>query len=100
YVLLSALDPARMSEHARRRLGELQRRFPRPLPEPRPVMASMVGSSIGDDASKRMSDGNWLAALRKHDTEKTEWSGDVPMGGASQIAAVLGERATEDPQRF
>jgi hypothetical protein len=100
YALLSALDAARMSENARRRLGELERRFPGPPPEPRPVTASFVGSPIGDDASKRMSDENWLAALRKHNTEKTDWRGDFPVGGASQLAGVLAQRASEEPERF
>lgn len=99
-VLLSGLDRARMSEAGRRRLAELQRRFEEPPPEPRPVMASFVGSPIPVEASKKMSDDNWLAALRKHASEETDWNGDVPVGGATQLAQVLEQRAKEEPERF
>jgi hypothetical protein len=100
YVLLDGLDRSRLSEPGRRRLAELERRFDAPPPEPRAVMASFVGSPIPDEASKKMSDDNWLDALRKHATERTDWSGDKPIGGASQLAQVLEQRAKEDPERF
>lgn len=89
-----------MSEEARRRFDELERRFKAPPPEPRPVMASFVGSPIPDDATKKMSDDNWISALRKHASEETDWSGDTAVGGASQLAQVLEQRAKEDPERF
>lgn len=63
-------------------------------------MASLVGSPIPDDATKKMSDENWLSALRKHTSEKTEWRGDVPVGGATQLAQLLELRAKEEPGRF
>lgn len=101
YTLLSALDSSRMSGEGHRRLGELERRFPNSPPTaPRPVVASFVGSPIGNDASKHMSDDNWIAALRKHHENKTDWGGEVPVGGANQLAQVLGQRASEDPDRF
>jgi hypothetical protein len=100
FVLLSGLDHARMSETAQRRLAELERKFSGPPPEPRPVIASIVGSPISEDATKKMSDDNWLAALRKHDSNETNWSGDVPVGGAMQLAQALERRAREDPERF
>ncbi len=100
YVLLSGLDRGRMSEAGRRRLAELERRFEAPPPEPRAVVASCVGSPIPAEATKKMSDENWLAALRKHASEKTDWSGDVPVGGATQLAQVLEQRAKEEPERF
>ena len=101
YELLSALDQSRMSEDALRMLGELQRRFPdSPPSEPRPVVASFVGPPIADDRSTRMSDEDWIRALEKHDREVTNWKGDVPVGGARELAGVLGRRAKEDPERF
>jgi hypothetical protein len=101
YVLLSAVAYGRMSEQARRRLGELQRRFPsQPPVPPAAAMAGFVGSPISEDASKHMSDENWLSALRKHNRERTDWHGDVPIGGASQLAQVVGRRAKEEPARF
>ncbi|MEN3312549.1 MAG: hypothetical protein V7645_1878 [Actinomycetota bacterium] len=99
YVLLGGVDRSRLSEAGRRRLAELERRFDAP-PEPQVVMASFVGSPIPDEASKKMSDDNWLDALRKYATEGTDWRGDKPIGGASQLAQVLEQRAKENPERF
>lgn len=100
HALLSKLDPLRMSELAKRRVAELERRFESPPPEPAPVMASFVGPPIPVSAAARMSDDNWLSGLRKHSAESTKWRGSVPIGGASQLAQVLEERAKEEPERF
>jgi hypothetical protein len=101
YDLLTGLDPSRLSDAARRRLGELERRYPnRPPSAPMPAMASFVGPPIAPHATRHMSDDQWLNALHKHNTEKTNWRGDIPVGGASQLASVLGDRATEEPERF
>lgn len=101
YELLSAIDPDALSETARRRLGELERRFASWSPQPpRPVEAHFVGPPIPEEASARMSDDDWLRALRKHNTDETDWSGDLPVGGALQLARMLGRRAKEDPARF
>lgn len=100
YVLLSGLDVGLLSALGKRRLGELGRRFDAAPSAPRPLEASFVGSPIPVDATKRMSDDNWLAALRKHDSEGTNWGGDAPVGGARELAQVLEQRAKEDPERF
>jgi hypothetical protein len=102
YELLSALSSSRLSDAARRRLEELERRFsaspPRP---PEPIEAHFVGPPISDEQSKHMSDDDWLRALRKHSSDKTDWHrGPVPVGGARELAQVLGRRAKEDPRRF
>ena len=100
FVLLSGLDRARMSEAGQRRLAELERRFEGPPSEPRPVMAAFVGSPIPEAATGKMSDDNWLTALRKHASDETNWKGDAPVGGATQLAQVLEQRAKEQPDRF
>lgn len=100
YVLLDGLDRSRLSEHGRHRLAELVRRFDAPPPKPRRVVASFVGSPISHEASTKMSDENWLSALRKHATKRNAWNGEKPIGGASELAQVLEHRAKEDPERF
>ncbi len=101
YELLSALDESRMSGNAIRMLKELERRFPDSPPSgPRPGVASFVGPPISDDNSTRMSDEDWIRALEKHTRETTNWSGGVPVGGAHELAGVLGRRTKEDPERF
>lgn len=101
FGLLSAMDSSRLSERGRRRLHELERQFPGANPEPpRGIVASVVGSPIGDAASTKMSDANWLRALSKHTADDTRWRNGAPIGGADQLAQVLGRRANEDPNRF
>jgi hypothetical protein len=102
YTLLSAMDTARLSEVGRRRLGELGRRFADSPPSPPSAgaMAGWVGSPIELDSARRMSDDNWIAALRKHDHDKVDWRGRTPVGGASQLASGLGECAKGEPERF
>ncbi|WP_280300753.1 hypothetical protein [Nocardia abscessus] len=99
-ALLYGIDPERMSTAARRRLEELKRLFVGPPPSPAPIVASFVGPPISSDASKRMGDKNWLSALRKHTSEHTRERNGVTVGGASNLAQVLGTRANEDPERF
>ncbi len=100
--LLSALDASRLSDAGRKDLQELERRFPdlQPSAPPRGVMAGFVGSPIPDAAGQKMSDADWVGALRKYTSEATDWRGDKPVGGASQLAQMLGRRAEAEPERF
>ena len=100
YVLLSGLNPDRMSEQGRRRLAELDRKFDTAPSAPRPIEAAIVGSPIPMAATAKMPDANWLAALRKHASEETRWSADEPVGGARELAQLLELRAKEEPGRF
>ena len=103
YALMSALDPQRMSPSGIRKLQELERRFETSPPAaPQLREAHMVTSPIGGDASKRMSDDNWIQALKQHSRDRTTWdSTDLPVGGARELAnQSLGPRAKEDPERF
>ena len=101
YELLSALDTTRMSRAARGRLREMERRFPGSPPQaPESTVAQYVGPPISDDASMYMSDDNWIRALKRHNSDQTTWNGDVPVGGARQLAGLLGRRVRDDPRRF
>ena len=101
FELLSALHMTRMSDAAKRKLQELQRRFDNSEPQPpRPVVARTVGSPIGENAAAHMSDDDWLRALKKHSGDETNWAGDVPVGGARELARVLGSQAKDQPERF
>ena len=103
YALMSALDPQRMSPIGRRKLQELQRLYgTSPPAAPQPLEAQMVGSPIGEDASRRMSDDNWIQALKRHSRDRTTWDAtDSPVGGARELAnQSLAPRTKEDPERF
>lgn len=102
YDLLSAVEPSRRSDAVRRRLGELGRKFPDwPPAPPRAVTAHFVGPPIPSGAAPRMTDEHWTRAVRKYRSDGTDWSrGDLPVGGAAQLAQLMGTQAEAQPERF
>ncbi|MFF5829430.1 hypothetical protein ACFY8H_15315 [Streptomyces bacillaris] len=101
YVLLGAVDERRRSTAVERRLDELERKFGQHPPVgPRKPEAHWVGPPVPRSAGEHMTDHQWLRALRKYDTEQTNWEGDVPTGGARELASLLGTVAKRQPERF
>ena len=102
YELLAALDSTRLSTTARQRLHELEDRFPDGPPQPlEPArMSGAVQSPIDSDEAEHMSDDDWIAALRQHTGDESRWDGGRFVGGAHQLADMLGDRAKDDPERF
>lgn len=100
FVLLSAIAESRMSEASHRRLRELRRRFNTDQPaEPTPVMlGGFVQSPIPEAAAKRMTDDQWLGAMDKHRTDKTDFA--TITGGVHELSAVLRSEAASNPTRF
>ncbi|WP_324794961.1 hypothetical protein SJX93_18735 [Streptomyces cyaneofuscatus] len=101
YVLLDAVDEERRTTAVERRIGELERKFGQHPPVgPRNSAAHFVGPPVPRSAGEHMTDEQWLRALRKYDTEQTNWDGDVPTGGARELASLLGSMAEQQPERF
>ncbi|MFB7026279.1 MULTISPECIES: hypothetical protein [unclassified Streptomyces] len=101
YVLLGAVDEKRRSAAVERRLGELERKFGQHPPVgPREPEAHWVGPPVPGSAGEHMTDDQWLRALRKYDKEQTNWEGDIPTGGATELASILRAVAGKEPQRF
>ncbi|MFI5616193.1 hypothetical protein [Streptomyces sp. NPDC051567] len=101
YVLLGAVDERRRSPEVERRLGELERKFARyPPTGPRHEEAHWVGPPIASSAGECMTDAHWLSALRKYAKEGIDWSGDLPTGGATELASLLETLASRQPERF
>jgi hypothetical protein len=74
FTLLSALDPDRLTDVGRRRLGEYQRKFDcEQPPEPEGVTGGSIAPPISDDSAARMSDENWLQAIERYSSEGTNW---------------------------
>ncbi len=63
-------------------------------------MAGVVGPPISDTEGEKMSDEDWIRALRKYTSVETDWRGEQPVGGAGELAQMLGRRAENDPVRF
>ena len=102
YELLTALDSTRLSPEAQQRLHELESRFPdwQPQSAEPAVWSGAVSSPIDGDEAEHMSDDDWIAALQLHTSDEPRWDRDRVVGGARQLASMLGARAEDDPERF
>jgi hypothetical protein len=102
WKLLSAFSEAALTDGSRRRLRELRHKFGDGAPAP-PVgiTVSRIGSPIPDEVADRVTDEQWLGALRKHGSDEIAW--DKPLeraGGVHQLAQTLFARTLADPRRF
>ena len=106
-ALLRCLPFERMSDKARRRLQELERKFPNapergaPVEEADDDKTSMyVPSPVPHEATLLMTDEQWLSAIEKYHEEGVRWLDGDAVGGAGTLAREL-ERATQsEPVRF
>ncbi|BAJ26628.1 MULTISPECIES: ATP-binding protein [Kitasatospora] len=99
FSLLSALPEDRLSAPAGRRLGELRRLLDRAEPDaPQAITAGFARSPIPSESARQMSDDQWLAALKKHSQDRTDWS--TGTGGAHELALVLQGMTEREPVRF
>jgi hypothetical protein len=104
YLLLCALPRERLSAVTITRLQELERKFPG-IEAGGPYLSDSDGfvrSPIGKESAERMSDDQWLNAMRTHDSEegKRRRREDFLVGGAHQLSGVLEHLAREDKPRF
>ena len=99
FTFLSALGESRLTPAGRRRLGEYRRKFEEDAPaKPRGITGGFIGSPIAPVAAQKMTDGQWLSAMAKHDSDKTNWS--TFTGGARELSNVLKGQVAADPARF
>ncbi len=94
YILLKSIVPSRIAPQSLKRLQELRRKFEEREPaKPVTVTISEVGSPISDAAAQKMSDENWLAAIKKHSQDSFD-------GGAAELSRVLENKVRNNPTRF
>lgn len=98
--LFQSFPQDKLSLGARRRLGELERKFPnaKAFEAPSPIISDFVGSPISSEAVKKMSNKAWFRAIKKY--EKGYRHKASFRGGAGQLAGSLIERIKEQPERF
>jgi hypothetical protein len=102
FRLLESLEKNQLSASGKARLEELRRKFPQERHEP-PVatMASYVGSPIPEEAHLKMSDEQWLRAMRKYAGVHRQRDRDYRMsGGEMGLGQSLEARAKAEPRRF
>jgi hypothetical protein len=100
FTLLSALPEHRLSNSGVTRLSEMRERFDleQPLPPESRFQSWTVRSPVEQPVAESFSDQEWLAAMQEHDSDPE--SPGCEIGGARELAQVLGEVAKGDPARF
>ena len=100
FTLLDAMDAGRRSDLAQHRLMEWQRKFQTEKPpEPFGIQGGFVGSPIPPEATRKMTDWQWLRAFARYDSEDSDHR-DFLKGGAHQLSQQLEACAKDDPKRF
>jgi len=99
YYLLAAIPEARLSKAGRRRLGELQRKFPKvdtAIKTARQLVTMhSERSPIASDRASKMSDEDWRRAIAKYHRPT-----DPFKASPRQLAESLKVAAKADPPRF
>jgi hypothetical protein len=99
FSLLAELPESRLSDSARRRLGELRRLFNAERPPARTRLRGGVFTSpIPEASAQRMTDENWLQAIATYDTDREDWT--TMQGGVHELSNVLQSVTAADPDRF
>jgi hypothetical protein len=99
YTLLSGMAEDRLSEAARKRLGELRRRFDSDQPPtPLSMQGGFVRSPIPEATASHMTDEQWLDAMNRYTDDRTDFV--TLTGGARELSHVLRTEVTAHPARF
>ena len=103
WCVLRTIGHGLLSLRGKKRLLELERKFStKEVPTPHRYEGGFVGSPIPSDATRKMTDKQWLIAIKK-DWAKNEISqlgrGKF-VGGALELARDLENRAKSEPGRF
>lgn len=100
YALISSIPKALRSKKGQTRFQELERKFGKVPEEPKVMKIELVASPIGSSASEKMSDDQWLKAMKRYSSEEgLEGHGEF-FGGAHELSQVLEERVKKEPARF
>ena len=102
FTLLNGIAETRRSGEVIKRIEEHRRKFRRQEPpSPEPMKPQRVQSPIPADAAGRMNDEHWLSAIRRYDTDRSDFRQDGRfVGGAIELSRVLEDRVKREPKRF
>jgi hypothetical protein len=100
--LLNGIAPVHRPESVERRLAELQRKFRTDdIDPPEGITGGGVPPPIPELQARRMTDRQWLRAMRRHTTTSgPTWRGRRLIGDAWTQSQVLETLTKDDPQRF
>ena len=101
FALLSGIPAELRSKNAQTRYAKLEDKFRSPESPPQEIRMHLVGSPIEKSAAEKMTDEQWLRAVKKYDSEERHnWENPEKGGGALELARTLQERVKEEPERF
>ena len=100
FVLLSGIPVELRSKRAQARYAELERKFGKTDFAPRGSQGGLVVSPISESATPKMTDDEWLKAIKRYDSKREIFRGDPTKGGARELARNLQGRVQEEPERF
>ena len=102
YYLLSGIPKSFRSEKASVRFNELERKFgPLTISPPIGIQSGFLESPIEESDIEKMTDEQWLSAIRKYESESMSFDrGNLLRGGATQLAQRMESRVKEQPERF
>jgi len=90
---------SRMSDKARRRLGELRRLFGMEQPpEPRGPVGGSIGSPVPAAATAHMTDSQWLRAIERYQEGAADFT--TFRGGVHELGQLLQGEVAKAPERF
>ena len=104
-ALLRALPDERIGDSTRRRIQELERKFPdareHGAPEPpQKDIGFRTESPIPERAHSLMTDEQWLAAMRRYPDDSTRYRNGEFTGGATELSYGLERETQRSPTRF
>ncbi|MFD2170556.1 NACHT domain-containing protein [Tumebacillus lipolyticus] len=98
--LLQAFSYTNLSDKGKRYMQQLERRFPKYQfsDNPSRIRSGTVGSPIAYDCASKMSDKQWVKAMKKYQgvVRHDDWL----RGGASELSHLLQKLVQKEPQRF
>lgn len=97
HMILAALPEERLSKSAIRKKQEVDRKYPNPIQKPNKISVGAVGSPLPKRAIEKMTDEQWLEAIKKHNQD---FIGANLTGGAAELSRDLEKRVKEEPERF
>ena len=104
-ALLRALPNERIADSTRKRVQELQRKFPDASEHgaPKPSQEDLglrTDSPIPERAYSLMTDEHWLAAMRRYPDDSTRFRNGEFLGGATELSYGLERETRRSPTRF
>ena len=100
--LLKGASIELLSGEARRKLQELERKFPDfKIEPPQGVISGFVGPPLEEAALAKMSDRNWLRSMRRYGGSLYRSPKNDPFkGGLAEHAGAFGREVKKNPERF